>query len=149
MIGDVLCVPSTATVTEASQLLRQHHVSGAPVVDQNGKPIGVISRTDLVSGCVRAEVERQRIYYRSAAGDLPAAETEEPLPSFAQQPVSEIMMSLVFSVQQGDPIRKAAELMAAEGIHRLIVLDGTHLVGILSASDIVQAVAQGLLVPSS
>jgi len=149
MAADVLCIPSTSTVAEATQLLREHGVNGAPVVDATGKPIGVVSRTDLLSGCVQAEVERQRVYYRSASGELPGAPTNDLVPAFGQQRVSEIMMSLVFSVQKDDPVRKAAELMAIEGIHRLIVLDGTRLVGILSASDLVQAVAKGLLVPSA
>ena len=56
------------------------------------------------------------------------------------------MMPLVFSVQQDDPVREAASLMTVEQIHRVIVLDGKRLVGILSASDIAAAVGRGELV---
>ena len=148
MVADVMCVPRTATVTEVSQLLREHNVNGAPVVDENGNPVGVISRTDLVSGWVQAETQGPPVYYRSAAGEPPAVPGPAPATGFGSKRVGEVMMSFIFGVQQQDPVRKAAELMAAEGIHRVLVMDGKRLVGIVSASDIVKAVAQGRLVPA-
>jgi CBS domain-containing protein len=59
------------------------------------------------------------------------------------------MMPVVFSVDCNDPIRTAAALMQAEGIHRVIVLGEGRLVGVLSASAIVAAVARGELVERS
>ena len=56
------------------------------------------------------------------------------------------MTPLLFAVQKDDPIQEAALLMTAEQIHRVIVLDGERLVGILSASDIAAAVGRGELV---
>ena len=54
-------------------------------------------------------------------------------------------MSLAFSMRPDDEFAKAAKLMRAENIHRVIVVDGGRLVGVLSASDIVGAVADGRL----
>jgi CBS domain-containing protein len=133
------------SVAEASRLLRERSVSGAPVVDRRGRPVGVISRTDLIEGWERAAVEARKAYYCAGAGEL-LPPISEPPADFGAKPVRDAMMPLVFSVQASDPVQKAAQLMAAEGIHRVIVLAGERLVGLLSASDIVRAVAQQLLV---
>jgi CBS domain-containing protein len=71
--------------------------------------------------------------------------SDEPS-NFGERPVAELMTPLLFAVQKDDPIQEAALLMTAEQIHRVIVLDGNRLIGILSAFDIVAAVGRGDLV---
>jgi CBS domain-containing protein len=146
MVREAVTIPATATVAEASRILRNRDVSGAPVVDDTGRPVGVISRTDLALGWEHAETERHRVFYTTVTGEVPGLQELPEMTPFGAKRVSEVMMSLIFSVQERDPVRKAAELMATEGIHRVIVLDGTCLVGVLSASAIVAAVARGELV---
>ena len=145
MATDVVAIPITATVTEAAEILRAAGVSGAPVVAQGGTPVGVISIADLAFGWGQAEAERQRVFYRTPTGEyVPMAADETS--KFAECPVRSVMMPLVFSVREDDSIRTAAALMAIERIHRVIVLEGTRLIGILSAWDIAAAVARGELV---
>jgi CBS domain-containing protein len=145
MAVDVIVIPIAATVTEAAEILRSGRVSGAPVVDRAGNPVGVVSVSDVAFGWGKQEAERQRVFYRTAGGQfLPIAEDE---PShFGERPVADVMMPLVISVQQEDSVRHAAALMTVEEIHRVIVLDGERLVGILSVSDIAAAVGRGDLV---
>jgi CBS domain-containing protein len=146
MQSDVTWIAASMSVTEAARILREHGVHGAPVGDAAGRIIGVISTTDLASGWELAEARRRLIYYRDSGGEL-ASVTEDPVSAFAARQVDEVMMPLVFSVQIDDPLINAAALMEAEGIHRVIVLEGARLAGILSASDIVGAVARRELVP--
>jgi CBS domain-containing protein len=61
--------------------------------------------------------------------------------------VEEVMSRTVLSVPPDAEVREAAELMEKRSVHRLLVMNGDELVGILSAWDIVRAVAQGQLVP--
>jgi CBS domain-containing protein len=53
------------------------------------------------------------------------------------------MTRALFSVGPEDDARTAARTMSDAGVHRVLVLEDGHLAGILSASDIVRAVAQG------
>ncbi len=145
MAVDVIVIPLSATVTEAEEILRRGHVSGAPVVDRTGSPVGVFSVSDVAFGWGQEEAERQRVFYRTAAGQFLPIDSDEPS-TFGERAVGDVMMPLVFSVQQDDPVREAASLMTVEQIHRVIVLDGNRLVGILSASDIAAAVGRGELV---
>ena len=59
--------------------------------------------------------------------------------------VSEVMTPVVYSLPPNEEVRSAASYMMRHGIHRVLVMEGDELVGIASASDIVQAVAVGIL----
>jgi CBS domain-containing protein len=146
MATEVVTVRATATMAEASRLLSERQISGAPVVDDEGRPVGVVSRTDLVRGWEQAAAERRRLFYEAAASESVLLPGEPVDDEIGRRSVADVMMPLVFSVQQSDSIRKAAALMSAEGIHRVIVLDGQEIAGLLSASDIVAAVGRGTLV---
>jgi CBS domain-containing protein len=145
MTTGVVTVRESVTLAEASRLLGERQVSGAPVVNEDGHTVGVISRADLVRGWERAAAARRRAFYQAAAGEPVSLPGENVDAELGGRPVSEVMMPIVFSVQQSDSLRKAAALMSAEGIHRLIVLDGQRIVGLLSASDLVAAIASGKL----
>ena len=67
---DVIVIPLSATVTEAEEILRRAHVSGAPVVDRAGSPVGVFSVRDVAFGWGQEEAERQRVFYRTPAGQF-------------------------------------------------------------------------------
>jgi CBS domain-containing protein len=145
MAVDVVVIPVSATVTEAAEILRRSHVSGAPVVDRAGTPVGVFSVRDVAFGWGQEEAQRQRVFYRAPAGQFLPVASDEPS-NFGERGVGEVMTPLLFAVQKDDPIQEAALLMSAEQIHRVIVLDGNRLVGLLSGSDIVAAVGRGELV---
>jgi CBS domain-containing protein len=61
----------------------------------------------------------------------------------ADHTVAEAMTRALYSVEPEDDARAAARTMTDAGVHRVLVLEGGQLAGILSASDVVRAVAQG------
>jgi predicted transcriptional regulator len=62
MAVDVIVVPVSATVTEAIEILRHGRVSGAPVIDRAGSPVGIFSVKDVAFGWGQEEAERQRVF---------------------------------------------------------------------------------------
>jgi CBS domain-containing protein len=124
MTGDVLCVRPGVSIEAVAELLTEHGITGVPVVDEAGRAIGVISKTDLV------EARHDRL--GETAGD--------------------IMMPIAFTLPENASLSHAAALMAYEGVHRLPVIatDGS-IVGIVSAMDVVRWLARsdGYLVPAS
>ncbi len=115
MTADVVCVRADLPIAALHELLANEQFSGAPVVDDHGILMGVVSRADLIS----AE------------------------PCATGTTVNDIMMPMAFVLRETATVAQAAALMAHEGIHRIPVVDeqGT-VVGIVSTMDVVRWVVQ-------
>jgi CIC family chloride channel protein len=123
----VRTVGSEATVAEAIAVLADAHISGLPVVDSAGRMIGVLSTTDLLT----AEAETDDASARTLL--------------WQNTPVRELMTPRPFTVAPDEDVREAARQMLYAEVHRLFVADGDQVIGVLSATDIVRAVATGRL----
>lgn len=127
MTRTVISVRADLSVGALAALFVEHHISGAPVINETGAPIGVVSKTDLVRNCHE--------HGNLAADNLP--------PRIANMRVADIMMPLTFSLPEDAPISRAAALMAFEGVHRLFVVSPTgEVTGILSALDVLRWLAE-------
>ncbi len=127
MQRDIKTVGSEASLAEAIVSLADAHVSGMPVVDGTGRVVGVLSTTDVLT----AEAE----------ADDPAARQT----LFEYTAVRDIMTPRPFTIAPGDDIRDAARQMLYADVHRIFVVKGGQVVGIISTTDIVRAVATGRL----
>jgi CBS domain-containing protein len=109
----VTCVTRDVPVHALTKLLLENAISGVPVVDQNGRPVGVVSKTDLIA-------------------QLPSDET-----------VDDVMMPIAFTLRDTDSLAKAARLMAVEHVHRIPItdLDG-RVCGIVTAFDVARWIVQ-------
>jgi CBS domain-containing protein len=125
MHHDVRTLNPDATVAEAIVALADAHVSGLPIVDQHGQLLGVLSSSDVLE----AEAE---------AGDARARTTV-----LEETRVSDLMTPRPITVSPGTPVQEAARQMLYADVKRLFVEDGGRLVGVLSQTDIVGAVAKG------
>jgi CBS domain-containing protein len=128
-----------ATVPEVVALLADAGFSAAPVIDNAGRPIGVVSRTDVVvydRARHLAKAEVPAYYDRPdlrAAAPAPAADTS------AAVRASDLMTPAVFSVTPDTPALKVAEEMARLNIHRMFVVDQSGiLIGVISALDLLR-----------
>lgn len=136
MTADVLCVRADVSVDALVPLLLKHGVSGVPVVDASGKPVGVVSKTDLL---------RER-YENGDTLELRASDARDPAgyheSSAGRWLVADVMASMTFSLPEDATVAQACALMAYEGVHRLpIVCAEGKVIGILSALDVLRWVA--------
>jgi CBS domain-containing protein len=127
MQRQVKTVGGDTSIAEAVVSMADAHVSGMPVVDAAGKVIGVLSTTDVLA----AEAE---------AGDVEARQT-----LFENTSVRDIMTPRPYTVAPDEDVREAARQMLYADVHRLFVAEGDKVVGIISTTDIVRAVATGQL----
>lgn len=141
MTRDVYCVRSEVDLGSLTTLLLDHDVSGLPVVDAEGHPVGIVSKTDVIR------------YQHEHREDLAVTSIEEAEllaevgPGFHAVHIEtatagDVMMSIAFTLAQDAPIAKAAALMASKHVHRVPIVDGAGLVcGIVSSMDIVRWLA--------
>lgn len=99
-------------------------ISSLPVVDEAHRLAGVVSLTDLL------RVGRRQTGLRG----------EAPLLSLPRQRVAKHMTSAVVTVELGEPLQVAAARMLRARVHRLFVMDGERLAGVLSTVDLMRAV---------
>lgn len=127
MQRNVKSIRSEASVAEAILTLADAHISGVPVLDGSGRMVGVLSSSDVLA----AEAE---------AGDATSRQT-----LLENTQVREIMTRKPYTIPSTADIREAAQQMLYADVHRLFVAEGDNVVGVLSTTDIVRAVAKGQL----
>jgi CBS-domain-containing membrane protein len=119
-----LCVPPELSVESLTSLFLERGISGAPVVDEAGRAIGIVSKTDLV---------RER-FIEGDTAVLPDGFHVEQLDGAT---VMDVMMPLAFTLRATDSIGRAARLMATEHIHRVPVTDlEGRVIGIVTTFDL-------------
>ena len=131
-------VRDDAMLSEAAQLMLEAGVTGLPVVDGEGAPVGVLSLRDIVtvhgSLCASCAGDAPTVYFgqltidqKKLLGQLKSSGTT----------VRDCMTDNIISCTRWQSVAEAARRMADEGVHRLVVVDGGKLVGLVSALDIV------------
>jgi CBS domain-containing protein len=118
--------------TPVDQIARTMHmrdVSGVPILDGRGRLVGIVTRTDLIRlGLLQAERRPTR-----SAMTLP------------HQRASEVMTHAPVEVSSAVALRHAARLMIDNEIHRVFVIEGGQLAGVISAVDLAAAVRDARL----
>jgi CBS domain-containing protein len=139
MTRHVITVGADTSVADAILTMLQHRVSGLPVVDSQGKLIGIISQGDFVR---RAEIgtERKRGPWLSylAGSDKIAADFVHA----HGRKVGEIMTPDPVTITEDIPLDRIVQIMESSGVKRLPVLRGDRLVGIVTRSDFLAPVAE-------
>jgi CBS domain-containing protein len=144
MTDNPLSIPSDATALEAVQLLTARRFSAAPVINEAGHPVGVVSRSDLLKGLlVLKDIDRSLEDDWFQCGNMISDDTSVSVKNWNPQldvvTVSEIMTPLVIGLAPDDSIERAVELMLTEQVHRLFVMDDDGvLIGVISTFDILR-----------
>lgn len=144
MMPDPVSLSADATVREALALLIDRGISAAPVIDSAGRPVGVLSRTDLLvhdrEQARHAGLESE-FYQRS---ELTTRAGERLRDGFQVEGVDrtrvrDLMTPAVFAVAPETPAAQVVEQILSLKVHRLFVVDGDGvLVGVVSALDVLR-----------
>jgi len=110
----VLTVRVEQTLNEAVGMLGQHNVGALVVVDQTGKPAGIISERDVIRALARGE-------------------------GVLAQPVSTVMTKTVIVGSPQDDVEAVMKTMTEKRFRHLPVMEHGKLIGIVSIGDMVKA----------
>ena len=123
MHTSVRTVGADESVGDAISLLAEEHISGVPVLDRHGDLVGVLSNSDILE----------------AIAEHNDPEAREQI--FESTPVQDLMTTNPQTVSAGATIREAAQRMLYLEVHRLFVVDDGKLLGVVSTTDLVRALA--------
>ena len=156
MQSDPRTVGPDMTLSHLEQMFLTSGFTGFPVVQEDCL-VGVVSRTDVVRSLVTEQSRAEQVSdYYSALGPAGADAAPESLEKAAAQvgvriaglKVEDVMIHNVVSIGSGEPIQALAKLMVEGHLHRLPVVDGERLVGLVTSMDLVRCFAEGRFVES-
>jgi CBS domain-containing protein len=144
MTPDPVTIPKDATLREATEVLADRHLSALPVVDRDGRPIGVLSGTDIVQHDRETVRLARQVPDYFTHSDLTRAAKEELPKGFQVEQVdrtrvSEVMTPTVFSVLPDTPVAEVIRQFAGLEVHRLFVVDKDGVLqGVVSTMDVIR-----------
>jgi CBS domain-containing protein len=141
MVREVVTIHPDTDVAEAVKLLGEHDVSALPVVGADGKLVGMLSEADLIHR-VEIGTETHRPWWLESLTGASTLAAE-----FAKshgKKVGEIMTESVVAVSEDTPLADIASLFERKRIKRVPVTRDGVLVGIVSRSNLIQAVAAAI-----
>lgn len=136
MSSPPITIPASAGVREVAKILDENEISGAPVIDDQERPIGVVSRTDLLHLLIEGSSGRPP---DATFLDLIAADSPSELSVDVEEmgTAEEFMTPEPVTVPLDEPITKIARRMAQERVHRVIVVDkDRRVMGVVTTLDL-------------
>ena len=145
MTRQVITIDADSTVADAAKRMLDHHISGMPVVDEQGRVVGIISEGDLLR---RSEVNTAR----DSAGRRPswwlalfagpfAAQSEESAEAYTKEHsrlVRDVMTHNVVCVDDDASLEKVVSTMESRRIKRVPVVSDHRIVGIISRANLMR-----------
>jgi CBS domain-containing protein len=144
MNPQVITVTETMDLREVAKILVEERITGAPVVDERGTLVGVISQSDLVEYdlSVEHELTVEAPFYRRPFDDALQPGRGFRIDDLPADLVKDVMTPYLITVAEDTPIRDVAARMASCGVHRLIVVDTDQQIrGIVSSLDVLGWIA--------
>ena len=147
MTADVLTVRPDMTLTELDKHLVEAGVSGAPVVEGDAI-VGIVSQTDVIRVLYSEQQEAQKVSaFCGSPFPIPLASLARDRRRIADHMtklrVRDVMTPAPARVAPDASVEEVARLMSREGFHRVPVVEGERLVGIVSTMDCVRLLGEG------
>lgn len=139
MTSDVLSFQPDDDIGESMQQMLDREVDGAPVVDRDGKVVGVITTGDLI-------VKGSRLHFPTVIAvlgaplQLQSPNFDDDLNKALGSTVSDVMSSPAITVEASGTVEDAATLMHDKRVSRLPVVENGRLVGIVSRVDVLRGI---------
>lgn len=131
MSSPVISVHPDTPVKEAAALLSEHGFTAAPVVDDDGALIGVVTEADLI---------RERIVRDPRGHIWPDPRTAQP--PRAASSVGEVMTTPAVGMTRGADAADLATAMQADQVRSILIVDGSTVIGIVTRRDLLRALAR-------
>ncbi|MDL2410252.1 CBS domain-containing protein [Rhizobium calliandrae] len=129
----IIRVSPDNSVKQAAELMLANHISGLPVIDDEGQLVGLITEGDLL--------RRSELGHRTKADQ--SLSPEEMAKTYIKSnawKVADVMSRNPVSVEEDAPLARVANLMQEHGIKRLPVMRAGAMIGIVSRADLLQAI---------
>ena len=138
MTRNVISVGPDESIMKAARLMLQNRISGLPVIDSDGELIGIVTEGDFLR---RGELGTQRRRPKWLEFIVGPGRLADEYVHTAGRKVDEVMTTDPVTVSEDDFLEKVVDLMERRHVKRLPVTRGGHVIGIISRSNLMHALA--------
>jgi len=138
MTTDVITLTPETDIGRAAQLLLEKGINGAPVIDDEGRVVGILCQSDLVAQQKRLPMPTVFTLLDSYVSLSSSKQIEKEVRKIAALTVAEAMTPDPVTVQSDTTLETIAGLMVDSGFHTLPVVDQGTLVGIIGKEDVLK-----------
>ncbi|VAX16972.1 hypothetical protein MNBD_NITROSPINAE03-801 [hydrothermal vent metagenome] len=136
-------VTPETTVRDLARKLTENNYSGAPVLDENGALIGVVTVSDLIFQRKKLHLPTVFTLFDSVITLGSQYEIDDQIKKMLGSTVSEIMTRDVITVDEDAQLEDIATIMSEQGRHFIPVVKDGQLAGVIDRSDIMKAIVKG------
>ena len=138
MTTTVITLTPDMDITRATQILLDHHINGAPVLDEGGALAGILCQSDLIAQQKKLPIPTIFTLLDSFI-TLPGSQKfEKQIRKIAAIKVSDAMTPNPVTVQTDTHLETVAALMVDNSFHSLPVMENNRLVGIIGKEDVLR-----------
>jgi CBS domain-containing protein len=137
----IVTVSDEMTTDELARYLLEREISGAFVVDDQGRLVGVVSMTDIGRNLAEPSDDGSTGSYRDDAAEPTLDDLGQRFVEQRAVTVRDVMTPTIHEVSVTATVSEAARIMVDRHIHRLLVTQGKDPVGILTSTDLLKMVA--------
>ena len=138
MTKNVITVRRETTIMELAKLFAESRISSAPVVNDAGGLIGMVSETDLVEQDKSLHIPTVVSIFDWVIYLESDKRFEKELQKMTGQTVGDIFTEQLFSVSPQAPVSEVADIMSREKVHAVPVVDAGRVVGIIGRIDLIR-----------
>lgn len=136
MTPDVVTVPPETPVIAMARLLSDRGISAVPVVDAEGKVLGIVTEADLIRR-LAGEEDKPTSWFGALFSD-PTSQAERYARTHGVT-AKDLMTEKVVSVAPDATAAHIAHVMEEKKVRRVVVVEGEKLKGIVSRADLLRA----------
>ncbi len=139
MTAEILSVSPHISAKEALDFLFKHRISGLPVIDANGKLVGMFTEKDVLKSVLPSYIEKVGKFVY----DEDPKSTKRKMAGLAGIKVSQIMRKEVITLNEETSLCEVARIMLTQNTRRIPIVDKQGKIkGIIAREDIVKAFAK-------
>ena len=142
MTKEVITVTADVTIEGLARIFTRHDISGAAVIDAEGKLIGIVTENDLIKMEQKLHIPTVINIFDAVIYLGSSKRFEEDIKRMAATKVEDIFRKDIVTITESSTIEEIATIMSEKDIHHLPVVKKGKLVGIVGKKDIVRAIAK-------
>lgn len=138
MSTDLVTLTPDTDISKAAETLLSRRINGAPVVDQDGRVLGILCQSDLIAQQKKLPIPTVFTLLDGLISLTSSKQLEKQVRKIAALTVGDAMTQRPVTVGPNTSIETVASLMVDNNFHTLPVVENNKLIGVIGKEDVLR-----------